>query len=204
MGSIDTISEKPSMAALYQHLASNDLHHSADDLITLFFQCFAKDYRCILVPGAEQPLYLPASTESLHHQIFFTRDYFASALHEVSHWCLAGDSRRKRKDYGYWYTPEPRTLEEQLAFFQAEIKPQATEWLFSACAGSKFRVSIDNFDCDISEHITAFKDSVYTQVVSDLTNLSSRVEQFAKALSYYYQRDFPSSNSFQRDSLDVY
>ncbi len=35
-------------------------------------------------------------------------DFFASALHEISHWCVAGKARREQVDFGYWYCPDGR------------------------------------------------------------------------------------------------
>ncbi len=70
--------------------------------------------------------------------------FFNSALHEISHWSIAGDKRRLLPDLGYWYAPDGRTAEQQALFEQVEIKPQAIEWLFATAFGRKFRVSLDN------------------------------------------------------------
>lgn len=56
---------------------------------------------------------------------------FNSALHEISHWTIAGAKRRLLPDLGYWYAPDGRTKEQQDLFEQVEIKPQAIEWLFA-------------------------------------------------------------------------
>jgi elongation factor P hydroxylase len=66
------------------------------------------------------------------------KDYLASALHEVAHWCLAGVERRKLEDYGYWYSPDGRSRGEQSAFENVEARPQALEWILSDTCNSCF------------------------------------------------------------------
>jgi elongation factor P hydroxylase len=75
----------------------------------------------------------------------FRHDYPRSLLHEIAHYCLAGDDRRRMDDFGYWYAPEGRTTEQQLAFEAAEVRPQALEWLFCDCLGLPFSPSRDDF-----------------------------------------------------------
>lgn len=124
------------------------MHHDSDDLVRLFNACFKSSHNTLLIAGGEEPLYRPASAEQRCHHIVFTRNYFASALHEVAHWCIAGARRRRLIDYGYWYCPDGRNEEEQRAFERAEEKPQAIEWAFHIAAGSRFRLSIDNLSGD--------------------------------------------------------
>ena len=54
------------------------------------------------------------------HRVVYREDYFARALHEVAHWCLAGAERRKLEGYGYWYRPDGRDPREQTEFERAE------------------------------------------------------------------------------------
>ena len=68
--------------------------HKAFDLIQLFERCFFAEFNTRLEGGAEEPLYLPTTSHD-PARILFTRDYFASALHEVAHWCVAGEARRQ-------------------------------------------------------------------------------------------------------------
>ncbi len=89
--------------------------------------------------------------------------FFNSALHEISHWTIAGAKRRLLPDLGYWYAPDGRTKEQQDLFEQVEIKPQAIEWLFAQSFGRKFRVSLDNLTGDGGDG-RKFKDNVYAQV----------------------------------------
>jgi elongation factor P hydroxylase len=111
----------------------------------IFEECFAVDYRTILVGGGSEPVYLPSDDLSLKpHRIIYRDDFFASALHEVAHWCLAGPRRRVLEDYGYWYRPDGRNREEQEAFERAEVDPQALEWIFSDACGFAFNLSADN------------------------------------------------------------
>lgn len=98
-----------------------------------------------LIGGALEPLYEPGS-DSAFATIRYTRDYPASALHELAHWCIAGPRRRKLPDYGYWYQPPPRTDAQQSAFFRVEVPVQALEARLASAAGLPFRVSVDDLD----------------------------------------------------------
>ncbi|WP_096087599.1 elongation factor P hydroxylase [Agaribacterium haliotis] len=111
-----------------------------------FNRVFLPTYRTKLKGGYDEPLYLPAKNASEYHQIQFSHDYVASALHEIAHWCVAGEKRRKQVDYGYWYAPDGRSERQQREFEQVEVKPQAIEWLLSVAAGLPFRLSVDNLN----------------------------------------------------------
>ena len=100
----------------------------------------------MLAGGALEPLYQPAREADGIHRILYREDYFASALHEVAHWCIAGDRRRRLTDFGYWYSPDGRTVEQQRAFERVEYKPQALEWHFARACGYRFRISRDNLE----------------------------------------------------------
>ena len=102
----------------------------ADILCSIFGACFAESMRTRLLGGGEEPLYQPAKSSDDYHQIIFRSDYAASALHEVSHWCIAGERRRQQLDYGYWYEPDGRSVAQQRVFESVEARPQALEWLF--------------------------------------------------------------------------
>ncbi|MGC3875364.1 elongation factor P hydroxylase [Halomonas sp. GXIMD04776] len=118
--------------------------HSANDVVALFNGLFSNTYGTRLIQGGDEPLYLPAGPESVYHRIIFTHDFFASALHEVAHWCIAGAKRRELEDYGYWYLPDGRDRDQQTMFEQVEVAPQALELLFTHACGRRFEVSIDN------------------------------------------------------------
>ena len=98
-----------------------------------------------LLGGAVEPIYEPGSGDDAA-VIRYTRDYPASALHELAHWCIAGSRRRALPDYGYWYRPPPRTDREQAAFFRVELPVQALEARLAVAAGLPFRVSVDDLD----------------------------------------------------------
>lgn len=131
----------------------------SQDLSPLFVACF-HEYQTELVGGAAEPLYTPWQ----HNQpakIYYTRDYYRSALHEIAHWCIAGAARRKLEDYGYWYAPEGRNAEQQLQFESVEVRPQALELLFCAAVGHDFFVSCDNFTVQGDEE--SFQKSVWAE-----------------------------------------
>lgn len=96
-----------------------------------------------MVGGFDEPEYIPGNA-SQPASIRYRFDYVQSALHEVAHWCVAGEARRKLHDYGYWYAPDGRNAAQQAKFYEVESRPQALEWLFSSAAGISFRPSLDN------------------------------------------------------------
>lgn len=97
-----------------------------------------------LTGGAQEPLYAPAIPPATLHTLYYRENFFASALHESAHWCIAGQARRQQVDFGYWYSPDGRNPQEQAAFESVEVKPQALEWFFSHACGYAFDVSLDN------------------------------------------------------------
>jgi elongation factor P hydroxylase len=161
--------------------------HDCQDLIRLFEACFASDYNTILVGGAAEPEYVPADAMHPQHRIFFTRDYFRSALHEVAHWCVAGAERRLLADFGYWYAPDGRDTEQQRAFEQVEVKPQALEQLFCEAAGHRFSVSLDNLGGEPTDPIP-FQRQVQQQALGYLASgLAERPSRFVNALLAHYR-----------------
>ena len=165
------------------------MNYDCNDLVSLFEGCFAADFSTVLVAGAEEPEYLPADETSPHHRILFTRDYFRSALHEISHWCVAGPQRRLLVDFGYWYAPDGRTAAQQHAFEQVEVKPQALEWLFCEAAGHRFGVSLDNLSGESTDSLP-FKQKVVAQVHAYLADgLPERPQRFIRALLDFYRPD---------------
>ena len=89
--------------------------HKCSHLVEIFNNLFQSSYRTKLIGGADEPLYLPEGPGGIH-QVRFRKDYYASALHEIAHWCIAGVSRREMLDYGYWYEPDGRNMQQQAAF----------------------------------------------------------------------------------------
>ena len=169
-----------------------DRHYQ--QLITIFNDCFKTREQTILVAGDDEPFYCPAGQHTGYHRIVFAHGFYASALHEVSHWCIAGRVRRQIFDYGYWYQPDGRDQVQQRAFEQVEKKPQALEWLFSLCAGINFQVSVDNLSgIEVDRH--AFTRSVKDQLLAYYrTQIPTRAEIFARALCQYYQTEWPSES----------
>lgn len=160
--------------------------HQYQDLITLFNQCFKEEYNTQLVKGGDEPIYLPADESRPYHAIFFARGFFSSALHECSHWLIAGEKRRLQVDFGYWYVPDGRTKEQQVLFQSVEVKPQAIEWILSKAAGYPFRLSIDNLSGEESDP-SAFILAVYNQVKTYCElGLPERAKRFHNALCQFY------------------
>jgi elongation factor P hydroxylase len=181
--------KKTSMKTFFNTQMASKQERDYRDLVSIFEQLFKDKYRTFLVEGASEPEYIPASTAVTEHRILFTQDYFASALHEVAHWCVAGEERRLLPDYGYWYAPDGRSSSQQAEFEQAEVKPQALEWLFSRACGIIFRVSADNLDTDLGAS-EGFKQAIVVQVHHYCQNgVNKRALAFIDALSQYYAVD---------------
>lgn len=157
------------------------------DIIQLFAQNFAVTENTQLVKGECEPVYLPADEQVNYHRVIFAHGFFASALHEIAHWCLAGKARRLQEDYGYWYCPDGRNAEQQAEFEQVEIKPQAIEWAFSVACGKPFNVSTDNLNGAPVDSV-GFTYNVRQQVSHYLQHgFPPRAQIFIGALQAFYQ-----------------
>ncbi len=115
--------------------------------------------RTLLIGGAPEPLYLPACGRQ-PARIRYTRDYAASALHEIAHWCLAAPQRRCRVDYGLWYVPPPRSAADQMRFYGAEVSVQALEMVLTEVCGMAFHISADNPGADHGPERRRFEQQV--------------------------------------------
>lgn len=163
--------------------------HYYQDLIAIFNQCFAGEYNTQLIKGNDEPIYLPADETRHYHAIFFAHGFFSSALHECSHWLIAGEERRKQVDFGYWYMPDGRNEQQQKLFQQVEVKPQAMEWILSVATGHKFRVSIDNLNGSEADSV-GFKHAIYSQVMLYCEQgLAPRAQRFRNALCAFYHQE---------------
>ncbi|WP_085298655.1 elongation factor P hydroxylase [Cognaticolwellia mytili] len=171
---------------------ATEVVHHFQDLISLFETTFFQQYNTRLVKGDKEPVYLPVSETCEYNQIVFAHGYYASALHEISHWCLAGSARRLLEDFGYWYLPDGRDQQQQIEFEKVEIKPQAIEWALCVAVGKKFDVSTDNLSGSGQTDRFAFKDKVYQQVCYYLEDgFPSDAEKFIMILAKHYQRPWP-------------
>ena len=142
-----------------------DSERLATDWLIQLFNTLFTNQQVILVRSEGEPEYFPAQ-DNEPARIEFAHGFFASALHELSHWCLAGDARRQLPDFGYWYAPDGRTEAQQQAFERVEIKPQALECLFTLACGRNFQVSQDNLFADFDTSSSTFANDVYQQVES--------------------------------------
>ena len=165
--------------------------HNYQDLITLFNACFSQGYNTRLIKGGDEPLYSPASDDCSYHQVIFARGFYASAFHEIAHWCQAGDKRRLLEDFGYWYIPDGRNKKQQKKFEQVEIIPQAIEWAFNVAAGRKFHVSADNLN-GFEGDTVGFKALVYQQALTFVEHgFPKRAQEFIETLAHFYQTTLP-------------
>lgn len=169
-----------------------------DDIIEAFHQCFAEEFSTSLCGGADEPYYEVRDDKSA--VIYFREDFVASALHEVSHWCLAGRERLKLNDYGYWYEGA-RDEAAQKRFEAVEVRPQALEWIFTMTLHLPFRVSADNL------HLEGYDNEPFRRNVRDAADvmltrgLPARGKRFAEALNALV--DAPKTWCEIRRRLDV-
>lgn len=179
------------------HAGHCDVDLQVPVLIDVFNNTFAQSYATRLVLGGDEPVYLPAGhacaavSSSNHksnhahceyHQIVFAHGYFSSALHEVAHWCVAGEARRQLEDYGYWYCPDGRNEEQQRAFELVEVKPQALEWAMTIAANRRFQVSTDNLN-GVEPDRHGFTRRVRAQLVTFMDiGFPKRAQMFIDAL----------------------
>lgn len=157
----------------------------SERLERVFNSSFALSSNTRLFGGANEPLYHPTDVAGHPHALYYRQDYFASALHEVSHWCIAGEARRQLPDFGYWYAPEGRSVEQQRAFEAVERKPQALEWYFSKACGYRFQLSADNLElANAGGHdLSVFQQAVLEQaLIWQREGLPARADIFYRAL----------------------
>lgn len=163
------------------------MQHNNSDLISIFNCTFLDSYNTELLLGGDEPIYLPADDVHSHHRIIFARGYFASALHEIAHWCIAGPQRRLLEDYGYWYQPDGRSAEVQVEFEKVEVKPQAVEWILAASCGFRFQVSCDNLSGNCEPDRLGFTLKVREQILVYLEQgMPERAKTLSDALRQHY------------------
>ncbi|TKB02426.1 elongation factor P hydroxylase [Alteromonas portus] len=168
--------------------SNSEIDPDVPALIALFNSTF-EDFNTRLVLGDDEPIYIPAGITTSYHQIVFAHGFFSSALHEIAHWCIAGEKRRLLEDYGYWYCPDGRDAAQQADFEKVEIKPQAIEWAFTEAAGRKFQVSTDNLNGAEPDR-EGFTQNVATQLQRYKSEgFPPRAERFITALSSVFGND---------------
>ncbi|MDX1464549.1 MAG: elongation factor P hydroxylase [Halomonas sp.] len=163
------------------------MSHRLEDVIALFDGLFQPTFKTRLVRGGDEPLYLPADEASPWHRVIFARGFFASALHEVSHWCIAGARRRELEDYGYWYLPDGRDADQQRQFESVEVAPQALERLFAEACALPFNVSVDNLG-EVRVDREGFRARVEARSERyQREGLPARAAAFRRALTAFYR-----------------
>lgn len=138
----------------------------------LFNHLYFDQIPTVLVRGGGEPEYFP-SEHNAPARIEFAHGFFQSALHEISHWCIAGQARRKLNDFGYWYESDGRNEQTQRLFEQVEIKPQAIEALLTLACGRYFFVSQDNLNANFNTSKSTFAQDVFNQAKIYLSNPST-------------------------------
>ena len=193
-----------------EYRSSIMIDHNPDQLIDIFNKLFIPSHNTRLDYSDDEPIYLPADENDNHNRVLFAHGFYASALHEISHWCIAGEARRQLVDFGYWYEPDGRSAEKQREFEQVEIKPQAIEWILTKSCGRKFNISTDNLDGDPAA-IAAGREQFATNVVKQVKNylqngLPLRAGILKQALLDYYQinKEFNVDDFQLSELIDTY
>lgn len=187
--------------------------HDYKDLIAVFNETFEHDFNTKLEKGNDEPIYIPADIVyeqyplAHHHRVMFAHGYYASGLHEIAHWLVAGEQRRQKVDYGYWYIADGRNAKQQKAFEKVEVVPQAIEWIIAVAAGFDYKVSADNLS-GIEIDRAGFQHQIYDQVKTFLEDgLSPRTQSLVIALQKFYNTatiqltDFEYRGMYARDAV---
>ncbi len=152
------------------------------DIISLINEKFLIDFNTVLVGGFNEPFY-KSFHDGQEAQIQYTKNYIRSAIHELSHWCVAGKERRNLDDYGYWYAEDGRSQQQQDEFFRVEVRPQTIEWAISIIAGVKFETSVDNLTT-LVDGVEDFKKNLYLLIKEFIKNdFPIRVRRILKLIS---------------------
>ena len=139
----------------------------------------------VIQGGAEEPFY-EAAKNGKKATLYFRDNYPRSLLHELSHFCLSGDRRRKLDDFGYWYFPCGRTEEEQLLFEKVEARPQGLEKAMCEAFGIKFSPSLDDFSGKpASESFLKQLDKAYQEMLVSAPPTASKVLVALSTLNSY-------------------
>ena len=110
---------------------------------------------------------------------------------ELSHYCLAGDRRRKLDDFGYWYFPCGRTEEEQLLFEQVEARPQGLEKAMCEAIGINFSPSLDDFSGrPASDSFLQLLETVYHEMLVSAPTTARKVLEALSTLNGCYKHRF--------------
>lgn len=174
----------------------NSSENKLKALLGVFNGLFLKSEKTLLQLSPDEPLYLPAKNAAQMNKILFSHGFFSSALHEVSHWLVAGKTRRQLEDYGYWYKPDGRTFLEQQEFESVEVLPQAIEWTLSVACCHPFHFSADNLNAgfQISDSFKQ-KVSVQAQLLIE-QGYSNRMQSLIDALCQEYTTVLPCAEDF--------
>lgn len=165
--------------------------HTPERAVQLFNATFLASHNTELICCESEPIYRPADDRYPHHRIVFAHGFFASALHEIAHWCVAGKHRRLLEDFGYWYEPDGRSEQRQVEFERVEVKPQALEWIFSRSADFEFHFSADNLALN-NQPSPHFKQAVHQQVLHYLQNgLPQDAQAWSNCLIQQYRPQQP-------------
>ena len=171
------------MSVLTHSLATEHWESGVERLLACLNPWLIAHWQTALIAASDEPFYQPASRAGELNEIRFAHGYFNSALHELAHWCIAGQHRRTLPDFGYWYEPDGRSAQQQALFEQVEVKPQAIEWHFARACARRFRVSIDNLSAAATDS-QPFQQAVAVQA-QDYSDhgLPARAAAIAKRLA---------------------
>lgn len=138
-----------------------------DDYCQFLIAAFAEIFPQLSIKGgADEPFYAAPKSDA-QAVLYFRSNYPRSLLHEISHYCLAGDRRRQLDDFGFWYAPCGRSEEEQAKFEIVEARPQGLEKAMCEIIGLPFSPSLDDFSGrPASETFLALLNEAYREMTT--------------------------------------
>jgi len=141
------------------------MNFSDDEYCRFLIDVFSNIFPALkIIGGAGEPFY-EAPSDGPEAKLYFRSNYPRSLLHEMSHYCLAGNRRRKMDDFGYWYSPCGRSSEEQYQFELVEARPQGLEKAMCEIVGLDFLPSLDDFSgSDPSSEFLKKLDEAYIEM----------------------------------------
>ncbi len=131
---------------------------------------------------------LPADAEVPYNRIVFAHGFYASAIHEISHWCIAGKARRELVDFSATGIARMGVMPKRKASLKMLKRSRRHSTGCSVlAAGYPLNVSCDNLEGDFEPDRVVFQRRVHAQVMDYLANgIPERPARFIKALQNYY------------------
>jgi len=184
-------------------IVSGQSTRTADEIISLFDLLFGEPQNTVLRHAKKDPEYLPCDAFNPQNRVLFANKFATSALHEISHWCIAGKERLLQVDYGYWYEPDGRSPQQQERFLNFEANNQGLEWILAIACNIDFHISTDNLDCNETDRLKQNQEFALKVLYSTLNYLERGLPPRAKMFVEGCWDQFGTKPSFDREILNL-